>query len=40
MFVTNANRIYYFCTRKCERNWEMGRNPKKTKWTTTFRESK
>ena len=40
MFVTNANRVYYFCSRKCERNWEMGRNPKKIKWTATFRESK
>ena len=40
MFVTNANRIYYWCSKKCERNWEMKRNPKKVKWTDTHRNKK
>jgi len=40
MFVTNSNRIYYFCSKKCERNQEMGRNPKKIKWTETHRKEK
>lgn len=40
MFVSNANKIYYFCSRKCEKNWEMGRNPKKLKWTEAFRKEK
>ena len=40
MFVTNANKVYYFCSGKCEKNWNMGRNPKKLKWTEDFRKAK
>ena len=40
MFVTNANRIFYFCSGKCEKNWRMKRNPKKLKWTETHRKQK
>lgn len=40
MFVLKSGSIKYFCSRKCERNWEMGRDPKKTKWTKTFRKGK
>ncbi len=40
MFVTNANKIYYFCSGKCEKNWNMGRNPKKLKWTEDYRKEK
>ncbi|NCN39332.1 MAG: 50S ribosomal protein L24e [Candidatus Aenigmarchaeota archaeon CG_4_10_14_0_8_um_filter_37_24] len=40
MFVTNVNKIYYFCSGKCEKNWSMGRNPKKFKWTEDYRKEK
>jgi len=40
MFVTNANKIFYFCSSKCEKNWGMKRNPKKLKWTEAFRKEK
>ncbi|MCS7134857.1 MAG: 50S ribosomal protein L24 [Candidatus Aenigmarchaeota archaeon] len=32
MYVLNSNVIKYFCSRKCEKSWHMGRNPKKLKW--------
>jgi len=40
MFVTNSNKIFYFCSGKCEKNWKMGRNPKKLKWTEAYRKQK
>jgi large subunit ribosomal protein L24e len=33
MYVKLDGRILYFCSSKCERNTEMGRDPKKRKWT-------
>jgi len=36
MFVKNDGTVLYFCSRKCCRNWEMGRNPKKLKWTKLY----
>ena len=33
MLVLKSNTVKYFCSRRCERYWEMGRNPKKMKWT-------
>jgi len=32
MFVKNDGTIYYWCSMKCEKNFKMGRNPKKLKW--------
>jgi large subunit ribosomal protein L24e len=32
MYVKNDGTIYYWCTKKCEKNFNMGRNPKKVKW--------
>ncbi|MBS3052142.1 MAG: 50S ribosomal protein L24e [Candidatus Aenigmarchaeota archaeon] len=40
MHVLKSNIIKYFCGSKCEKNWHMGRDPKKIKWTKTFREDK
>jgi large subunit ribosomal protein L24e len=40
MFVANSNTIFYFCSKKCEKNWKMGRNPKKLKWTEDFKKEK
>jgi len=40
MFVKNDGTIYYFCSRKCEKNMNMGRNPKKMKWAKKLKQSK
>jgi large subunit ribosomal protein L24e len=40
MFVKNSGQIFYFCNSKCERNWNLGREGKKTRWTETFRKLK
>jgi large subunit ribosomal protein L24e len=32
MFVRNDGRIFYFCSSKCQRNFKLGREPKKLKW--------
>jgi len=38
MLVLKSGTIRYFCSKKCEKNWGMGRNPKKKKWTEIFRK--
>jgi large subunit ribosomal protein L24e len=40
MFITNANKVYYFCSGKCEKNFRLGRNPKKVKWTEAYVKQK
>ena len=40
MFVTTANKIFYFDSKRCEHYWNMGRNPKKFKWTTAYQKGK
>ncbi len=40
MFVKNDGRIFNFCGSKCQKNWNMGREGIKTKWTDTFRKGK
>jgi large subunit ribosomal protein L24e len=32
MFVKNDGTIYYWCSKKCEKNFGMGRSSKKVKW--------
>mgnify|MGYP001575199522 FL=1 len=32
MFVTKEGRIFNFCSSKCEKNFALGRDPKKVKW--------
>jgi large subunit ribosomal protein L24e len=32
MFVKNTGEILYFCSSKCEKNYQMGRESKKLKW--------
>jgi large subunit ribosomal protein L24e len=32
MFVKNSGEILYWCSSKCEKNYMMGKNPKKLKW--------
>ncbi len=36
MFVKNDGKIQYFCSSKCERNTQMGREGKRKKWTKFF----
>lgn len=33
MLVMKDGKIFYFCSTKCEKNRNMGRNPKNLKWT-------
>lgn len=33
MYVKNTGEIFYWCSHKCEKNYEMGRDKKKLKWT-------
>ena len=33
MIVLNSGRIDYFCSLKCEKSTNMGRKPRKFKWT-------
>ena len=41
MFVKNDGKILWFCSNKCEKNMlNLGRIPRKTKWTGTARDEK
>ncbi len=40
MFVKSDGKIFYFCNSKCEKNWNLGRQGKKVRWTKIFREMK
>ena len=40
MFVRNDGRILLFCSSKCDRNAEMGREGKRKKWTKFFEKEK
>jgi len=41
MYVTKTGRIYYFCSRRCEKNLlKLGRVPRETRWTVAGREEK
>ena len=33
MYVRNDNRVFYFCSSKCQNNFKLGRQAKKFKWT-------
>jgi len=32
MYVKNTGEIFYFCSSKCEKNYMLGREAKKRKW--------
>lgn len=40
MYVTEDGKKLYFCSRKCFRNWEMGRDPRELKWTKYYIKSR
>ncbi|HHF55736.1 MAG TPA: TRASH domain-containing protein [Thermoplasmatales archaeon] len=39
MYVKKDGTIYYFCSSKCRKNMlELGRDPKKVRWTKFYRK--
>lgn len=40
MYVTTIGKISYFCSRKCRRNIELGRKPRRTEWTEEYSAEK
>lgn len=36
MYVTTIGKISYFCSRKCKRNAELKRKPRRTEWTKEY----
>jgi len=41
MYVTRDGRVYYFCSSKCYKNMiELGRSPRKVRWTEQYRKEK
>ncbi len=40
MLVKNDGRILHFCNSKCDKNFHLGRQGKKTRWTAVFRKTK
>jgi len=38
MFIRNDGKIFYFCNSKCQSNWKLRREGKRTRWTHTFRK--
>ena len=39
-FVEKIGKVHHFCSGKCERNFELGRIPRHTRWTQEFRKLK
>ncbi len=40
MFVKITGHILNFCNSKCQRNWKLGRDGSKTKWTEASRKDR
>ncbi len=36
MYVLNDGTILWFCSRKCFKSYQMGRDPRKLKWTAKY----
>ena len=40
IFVQKIGKVLHFCSSKCERNADLGRKPKKVRWTQEFKKLK
>ena len=40
MLITARGEIKYFCSSKCEKNWMLGRDPRKVRWTKIHKKLK
>jgi len=40
MYVKNDGTILYFCSSKCWKNYSLGRNPRKVRWTEASRRAR
>ena len=40
MFVRNDGKVFHYCSRKCERSMNMGRNPVNVGWIRKKKKSK
>ncbi|MEG3056566.1 MAG: 50S ribosomal protein L24e [Methanoculleus sp.] len=40
MFVRRDGTIYYFCSSKCQKNYRLGRVPRRVQWTTAGRRAR
>ena len=40
LYAKTTGQVFYFCNSKCERNWQLGRDGKRVKWTGRAREKK
>ncbi len=39
MFIRRDGTIYYFCSTKCEKNYRLGRVPRRLAWTRAGRKA-
>ena len=40
IFSKNDGSVYYWCSKKCEKNFKMGRDPKRVNWITKSQKPK
>jgi large subunit ribosomal protein L24e len=40
MFVENDGTVHYWCSKKCKKNFLMGRDPRKLKWVRAKKQQK